>query len=70
MQEEWKQRILNRGSSEEFCKLIMDNWKPWVRECFNDKLASQYYILTKTHPYIDDVVIDKLKCLMRCQGYI
>ena len=70
MQEEWGQRILNRGSSEEFCKLIMDNWKPWTRECLNDELASQHYSLTKTHPYIDDAVIDKLKCLMRCQGYI
>ena len=70
MKDVWKQRILNRGSSEEFCKLIMDNWDDWVADCMHDELASSGYILTEEHPYLDEFVVERVRCFMRCQGYV
>ena len=60
LKEEWMLRLSDRGSSEEFVKLIGDNWNSWLKECNDDTLASGKYLLTKIEPWISDLVIENI----------
>ena len=61
MKDEWRKRLIDRGSPIEFVKLIMDNWDNWIRGCIDDELmCSFYYRLTREHPYLDEYVISRI----------
>ena len=60
LKEQWLWRLHDRGSSEEFVDLIRINWDRWLKECYDDTLASGKYLLTKIQPYITDLVIQNI----------
>lgn len=60
MKDEWRKRLIDRGSPIEFVKLIMDNWDNWIRGCVDNNMCSYKYRLTKEHPYLDEYVIDQI----------
>ena len=66
MKDEWRQRLIDRGSSTEFVELIMDNWDKWIWGISvyyinsSDECKYYLYMLTDEHPYLDEYVIDQI----------
>lgn len=56
---EYLSRYKARGSSEEFCKLIEQNWYNWIDEIIQDKSIKSRYVLSRGE-YLSDVIEDLL----------
>ena len=68
MKDEWRQRLIDRGSPIEFVKLVMDNWNTWISNIWtcDDDVPLYKYRLTDEHPYLDKYVIDQITNDVKC----
>jgi hypothetical protein len=57
---EWVGRCFLRGSGEQFCKLIADNWDTWIGQMWDEVICNnrKHYVL-KPDEYLSDVLRHK-----------
>ena len=54
---EWVGRCFLRGSGEQFCKLIADNWDYWISQMWDEAICNKrkHYVL-KSDEYISNIL--------------
>lgn len=56
LQEEWIGRCFLRGSSEEFCQLIADQWDDWMLQMEEEVVNGRKYYRLKHGEYLSDAM--------------